>query len=300
MRLEASYRLSQIKTESGVVARRARLFGQYPIKDMKKRGWLKAAESLDEIEHQLCLFLGVKSLDEHVPIAHAAKKTSYEKVSPLQSVWIARAKQLALGASARIYDSNNLGDLYKELRNCVETPGDSAQVPILLAEAGIRLLVIEPLPGSKIDAACLWLSSTKPVIAVTLRYDRHDIFWHALFHELDHIKHREGLSEPIIDANLMTDCSKGVEHEKRANTAAANTLIPHNELALFISSAGPYISERAIVFFAKAQKVHPGIVLGQLQYQKVLSFSAFHKLKAKIRTDLTKTAITDGFGRVVV
>jgi HTH-type transcriptional regulator/antitoxin HigA len=300
MRLEASYQLSLIKTDTDIVARRARLFGQFPIKDMQKRGWLKAAKSLEEIERQLSVFLGVASLDENALIRHVAKKTSYEKVTPLQTAWLARARELAPAVAADEYDANNLTDLYKRLRQCVEKLEDSAKVPALLAEAGIRLLVIEPLPGSRIDAACLWLCKTRPVIVLTLRYDRHDIFWHALFHELDHLQHGEGLSQPVVDANLMGDCSHGEDTEKRANTAAANILVPQKELERFISSAKPYFSEREIVSFAQAQRVHPGIVVGQLQHHKLLSFSSFNKLKAKIRTELIKTTVTDGFGRLLV
>ena len=39
MRLEALYQLSLVNIETDLVTRRARLFGQFPIKEMQKRGW---------------------------------------------------------------------------------------------------------------------------------------------------------------------------------------------------------------------------------------------------------------------
>jgi HTH-type transcriptional regulator/antitoxin HigA len=297
MNLESLYQLSLTRVSSHAVAKRAKIYGQFPVKEMQKRGWLKAAANLDALEHQIKAYFQISSLDDGIEIPHAAKKTSYDKLSVHQAAWLMRAKQLALNVTAKKYAGSNLKALYQGLSSCVRHAGDAAKVPPLMSDAGIRLLIIEPLPGSKIDAACLWLNR-QPVIALTLRYDRHDIFWHALFHELDHIEHEEGMAEPIVDANLMTDCSHGVHTEKRANQAAASKLIPAEELERFISKASQFYSEQNILSFAAHLNVHPGIVVGQLQHKGLIPWSSFNRLKAKIREVITQTALTDGFGRL--
>jgi HTH-type transcriptional regulator/antitoxin HigA len=295
MNLESQYQLSQTRL-SNTVVRRTKIYGQFPVKEMQKRGWLKHETSLDAIETQLKSYFQISSIDEGVKIPHAAKKTSYDKVSMLQAAWLVRALQLSPRVSVAKYAASNLSSLYAGLRGCVQHPNDAAKVPELLSKAGIRLLIIEPLPGSKIDAACLWIDD-QPLIALTLRYDRHDIFWHALLHELDHIEHDEGKSEPIVDSNLLTECSHGHKSEKRANQSAASRLIPAGQMEQFISKVKPLYSEAAIVAFAAQLKVHPGIVVGQLQHRELIPWSAFSKLKAKIRDVVTPNATTDGFGK---
>jgi HTH-type transcriptional regulator/antitoxin HigA len=70
---------------------------------------------------------------------------------------------------------------------------DLRHIPRVLAKAGIRFLVVEASPNTKIDGVCLWLDKTSPVIAMSLRYDRIDWFWFTLLHEIDHVSHREGM-----------------------------------------------------------------------------------------------------------
>lgn len=296
MNLESHYQLSRTPIANHAVVRRTQIYGQFPVKDMQKRGWLKPVTGLDAIETELKSYFQISSLDEGVKIPHAAKKTSYDRVSMLQAAWLLRALQLAPSVSVSKYATTNLEPLYATLRSCVAQPSDAAKVPQLLSKAGIRLVVIAPLPGSKIDAACMWFKD-QPLIALTLRYDKHDIFWHALFHELDHIEHSEGMSEPIVDSDLLSDCSHGAQSEKRANRTAASRLIPFEEMERFISSVNPFYSDAAILNFAANLKVHPGIVIGQLQHRGLVPWSSFSRLKAKIREVLVPAAVTDGFGK---
>ncbi len=297
MNLESQYQLSQTQGSYELISRRAKVYGQFPVREMQKRGWLSEAPSLDALEQHLKAYFNVPSLDRDVVIPHAAKKTSYDKPTVLQAAWLMRARQLAPKVSVQKYAPANLTVLYQELRQCVQRREDAAKVPALTARAGIRFLIIEPLPGSKIDASCFWFDG-QPLIVLTLRYDKHDIFWHALFHELDHIAHDEGKAEPVVDSNLMADCSHGLRTEKRANQSAASTLVSRDEMERFIARVKPFYSESAILSFAAQLQVHPGIVVGQLQHRQLVPWSAFSKLKAKIRDVITQTAVTDGFGRL--
>lgn len=68
------------------------------------------------------------------------------------------------------------------------------QVPGVLANAGVRFLIVEILPTTRIDGVCLWLDASSPVVALSLRYDRIDAFWHTLLHECAHVKYKDGLT----------------------------------------------------------------------------------------------------------
>ncbi|KAI1694314.1 hypothetical protein Ddc_22202 [Ditylenchus destructor] len=54
---------------------------------------------------------------------------------------------------------------------------------------------VEALSGSKIDGACFWLDAHKPVIGMTLRFDRIDNFWFVLRHEIEHVLREDGRTE---------------------------------------------------------------------------------------------------------
>jgi HTH-type transcriptional regulator / antitoxin HigA len=296
MNLEAAYQLHRAGPGDETISRRADIFGRFPVREMQKRGWLPHSASLGDIERHLASFLGVRSLQDNFIPDHAPKRTT-EEPSALQAVWLARAKQLAPKLAVGRYSRGALEDAVKDLRASVSRVEDVSKVPNRLAEAGIRFLVIQPLPGSKIDAACMWPNGI-PLVAITLRYDRHDIFWHALFHELDHIRHEEGQGDkPIVDTNMMADCSAGVDIEKRANETAAATLIPPLELEALKQKVAHAYSEATVVAFARRLDVHPGIVVGQLQHRGELPWSAFSRLRAKIRHVLVEAAYTDGFGK---
>ncbi len=127
------------------------------------------------------------------------------------------------------------------------------------------------------------------------------MFCHALFHELDHIEHKEGRSEAILDTDLMSpDVKESAEPiEERANKNAAERLILTRDLDAFIARVTNSYSESKIVDFAKMMGVHPGIVVGRLQHRELLPWSSYNQLKSKVRYVVTQFALTDGFGTLV-
>lgn len=189
------------------------------------------------------------------------------------------------------------------LKTLLLSPEAIRNVPKILSDAGIRLVIVESLPGSCIDGACFWLDKTSPVIALSLRYDRVDGFWHTLFHELGHAKNRHGLNAyESVDTNLVGKEAQGFseksEEEKQVDRFASEQLIPAGELDFFIARVKPLYSKFKIMNFAERIKVHPGIVVGQLQYRKEIPYSHNRDFLVRIREIITKTALTDGWGNV--
>jgi len=298
MNLETAYQLSKAKIEDSEVSRRAKLYGKFPVKEMLKRGWIETSNNLDVLEKRFLDFFGLKSLDEPVgAINHAAKKTSYEGSSPIQRAWLYRARQIAKIVSVGKFSAEKLKEVVGELQGRREFTDAVREVPAILAKAGIRFVIVEPLPGSKMDGACFWLDGKHPVIAMSLRYDRIDNFWHVLFHEMDHLAHGEGKDEPIVDeidpGKAWNDLPK---IEQRANESAAAHCIDQDELSGFIARVNPVYSETQIVGFARRLQIHPGLVVGQLQHRGLIPWSFHKKFLEKVRAIVTPVAMTDGFG----
>ena len=86
--------------------------------------------------------------------------------------------------------------------------------------------------------------------------------------------------------------------EIKANDAASEFLVPKTELDGFITRVRPLYSEQRILLFAKRIGVHPGLVVGQLQFRDEVPYTHFHKYLVKVREIITQVAMTDGWGTV--
>lgn len=299
MNLEAGYQLSRTRFETSVVSRRARLYDKFPVKELLRRGWIRKANDLETLEANFCQFFGIKSIDDTPAFGHAAKKQCYDSAPlVLQLAWLTRAKQLAETIEARSFKVSALKDAVDKLKNCLRNSEDVKKAAVLLLEAGVRLVVVEFLPGAKLDGACFWIANGKsPVIALSLRLDRIDNFWHTLFHEIDHVLHEEGKEEPIVDVFDADDGgATGLpSEEKRANANAANYCVDRETLEEWLIRT-PRASSRAnIVAFAERNGVHPGLVVGQLQHRGVIPYSFHRDLLEKVRLLVICTTPTDGF-----
>ena len=303
MNMESAYQLSKLKTDAAPVARRAKLYSYFPVKEMFKRGWIEATESLDVLEARFSAFCGMTHLDNPPRFeSYAARRTTYSEVdqSPMLTAWLYRSKQLAQGLTTAKFSTKSFDAAMVQLKTLMANPEDIRQVPRVLAEAGIRLVLIEPFPGMKLDGVCFWLDANSPVVAMTLRFDRIDNFWFVLMHELRHVANKDGQNgSAIIDENLGSeghDAGVKPPFEVKADQEAADAIIPTATFNDFVLRVAPLYSEQRIVGFAARIGVHPGIVVGQLHNQKQVPYSHYRKLIAKSKEHILGNALTDGWG----
>jgi HTH-type transcriptional regulator/antitoxin HigA len=304
MNLESSYRLAQVKQDgSNSVSRRAKLYEKAPVKEMMRRYWIQPTENIDVLEKSVLDFLHIKSLDEQPQLlSHAARKsTSYIEHRPAEQAWLFRARQLAQAVDVKPFSEMGFASALARFKNMLRDPEDARQVPRVLADAGVRFLVVETLPQTRIDGACLWLNDKSPVIAVSLRFDRIDGFWHTVLHECAHVKYRDGLEDGgLLDIDLVGEGAGTVGEkpaiEKRADEFAADFSIQKSDLDNFILRVRPLFSKTKIQGLSARLNVHQGIVVGQLQHRKAIPYSHSREMLAKVRHIVTEAALTDGFG----
>lgn len=300
MNLDGQYQLSKVRTKEDSIARKADLHSRFPVREMVKRGWIEASKSVDVLQQQLIEFFGIKEIGQPPQLRYAAKATTYRDIPVAQVAWFCRAKKLAAYAPASNYSAQRIADAKAQLREQLAHVEGTQRVPGILAQAGIRLIVVEAIAGSKIDGACFWLDKGSPVIVLSMRFDRVDNFWHTLFHELDHVEHEEGQGEPILDVDIMDSGSEKPSIEVRANENATETLVPKSEMDGFVARVNPMFSEEQIVGFARRIGAHPGLVVGQLQNRGLIPWSFHRKYLEKVREYVVANAVTDGFGHRVI
>lgn len=296
LNLESAYQLALARQETTAVSKRARLYELAPIKEMVRRRWISPSDDVDELESALLAFFEITSIDEKPRINHAARKSSsYAGTTPRQLAWYFRAKHLAATQRVRRFDADRVRLRLPELRALAARLDDLAKMPGMLAELGIRFVLVEQLPGSRIDGATLWIDDSSPVIALSLRFDRIDGFWHTFAHELMHVLHRQ----TAIDIDLIQRDSRTITDkpavENQIDREASRFLIPPKEIEAFVARFGDRIPKQGITRFAERIGVHPGVVVGQLHFRQAMPYTHCRGMLVGVRERLSMVAITDGW-----
>ncbi len=297
LNLENSYRLSLLPRHDNSIAKRARLRELGPINEMAKRGWIAASGNVDKVEEAILRFYDLNSLEETPRLGAAARKsTSYGETTPSEMAWLYRAKQLAGTLKAPEYTIERFSKGLTNLRRLSASERAVQEVPRVLSEMGIRFVVVKHLPKMKTDGITFWLDDQSPVIAVSFRYSRIDWFWHTLGHELWHIKKKDVL---VLENNLVgpqrVASSDKPKKEQEADRMASKLLLPQQKIEGFIAKVRPYYSRAKIVDFATGIGVHPGIVVGQLQFRGEIPYSHSRALLVNVRDYVIATALVDGW-----
>ncbi|MEQ9635834.1 MAG: HigA family addiction module antitoxin [Devosia marina] len=304
MNLQKAHDLSRAREPDPGVSKRARLQSVYPVREMIKRGWLEDGDA-DLLEAQMVRFFGRNRIEDIPHLAHAAKKTNYEDLPPAQVAWLYRVIQIASSMVVPAYSEARLRAALGQLQQFMVDPEEIRHVPRLLAECGVRFLIVEHLPQSKIDGVCLWLDKKRPVIGMSLRHDRIDNYWFVLRHEIEHVLRKHGQSSPtqaVVDVELEGDrAGTGPDiskEEREANAAASDFCASGERMDSFVARKDPYFSERDILGLARVLERHPGLIVGQVQV-RTGRWELLRKYLVKVRKFAMEGGVIDGWGQTV-
>jgi Zn-dependent peptidase ImmA (M78 family) len=104
-----------------------------------------------------------------------------------------------------------------------------------------------------------------PLIQLSSRYKRNDIFWFSFFHEIGHIL-LHGKKDVFLESVDYQPAEK--EKEAEANAFAVKWTLSAQEEAIVMAS--DYTDEVTIVALAQQFGTHPAIIIGRLQHLRVI------------------------------
>ena len=290
LNLQTAYWLYQRRSatdrvEITPVARRARLRNAIPLSEVRSRGWIPNTPDLDATESAVCELLEIESLDQTPAFAAAARRSnSAEPATIKQSAWLGHIRRRGEAQEVAEFDVGALAALAARLPRLLRAgPGRLPQVPALLAECGVRLVFAAGLRGGKLDGAVTFLGDGRPVIGLTTRGNRYDSLVFTLLHECAHLTlgHIDSPSGAIIDDDLIG--ARSDPRELAANQQASAWLFPD---AFRIES----ISVPAIIEASNRHKVHPSIVIGQIQME-TQRWSLYRARIPKVRPELQEAGL---------
>lgn len=298
MELQGRWSLAHAPEPDVGVRERIEAQGRFPLREMARRGWIDDLDKGGSPSASLCRFFKVNSIDDIPELPHAARKTTVPRAEGLQLAWLYRVRAIAREMQTPPYSKRKLENAVAQMAQMREAPEEIRHVPRLLEEAGVRFVVVEGLPGGRIDGVCLWLDPSTPVIAMSLRLDRIDNFWFVLRHECAHVLHGHGKAAAIIDNDLVADVQDVNEEERVANTEAADFCVAHDKMHSFYLRKNPYFSDADVRAFAKINRVHPGLVVGQI-HNLTKQYKVLRQHLVSVRNFVTSTSMVDGWGNIV-
>lgn len=212
-----------------------------------------------------------------------------EKKAINSRAWIQTAMNMAKTVETMPYNAQRLKDCLPELRGMtVQNPEVFLpRMREIFAECGVAFVLLPHLKNSGVNGAVKWVNNERVVLAMNNRGLDADKFWFSLFHEIKHV-FQQKIKTVFISSSAeeMVDYNNTLEDE--ADRFASNYLIPPSELRRFAPTK--YTSDNEIIEFADSIGIHPGIVAGRLQHEKIIPQSRCSKLKEKYAIEIQRLA----------
>lgn len=255
-----------------------------PWREMVKRGWIEPCESLIDQLREVLRFFGIASPCQWEAVGVAFRQSQAFAASEMAvAAWLRQGERLAQTIDCDPYDPTRFREALQEARALSREAPEIAfeQLPALCAPAGVAVVILPELPQTRLCGAARWLSPTKALIQLSLRYKRDDQFWFSFFHEAGHI-----LLHNKRDAYLDEEERERTQKEMEANRFAADTLIPPEALRTYLRRRRGPFSSAEVEQFAVELGIAPGIVVGRLQHDQLLSPSHLNALKRSLPTQV--------------
>jgi HTH-type transcriptional regulator/antitoxin HigA len=295
--LEQNYRTALARA-----AERERLEGQIkwlegiPVRQLVRLGWVEDhPDPVSQLQAVLSFF-GVASIESWQDLWGGVRRATafrqslaYPTDFAVIAAWLRKGELDARAIECPPYDASRFRQTLAEARGLT---ADAGAIPdklkSLCASAGVAVAFVPELPKLRLWGAARWLSSDKALVQLSLRYKSNDHVWFTFFHEAAHILlhgkravfvENSPVSDPPDEGDGTATPQGSEEQELQANKFAADFLIPPDRYSEFVE--GGVKSCGAIFAFAKELGIASGIVVGRLQHDGVIPYSACNGLKSR-------------------
>lgn len=259
---------------------------ELPIRDMIRRGWLKAATATEQAAACLAFF-GVSSVSSWREaysnvLAGAAFRTSstFESDRGAVAAWLRQGEIVGASVACQPWNPQRFRDVLPELRSLTRKKKPSSFLPALreqCAQCGVAVAIVPTPTGCRASGATRFVSSEKALLMLSFRYLSDDHFWFTFFHEAGHLLlHAE---TALFLEDVETPSAK---EEIEANVFARDQLIPPQFQPQLPTLR---LELRSILRFARSVGVSPGIVVGQLQHSRRVPRNHWNDLKVRFDWD---------------
>ena len=262
---------------------------QFPVSNMIKHGWItKFNNQIDQLI-EILRFFAIASPDQWQngnQMTAFRQSPTFAANPAAVSAWLRQGEIQSAQIQCAPYDEARFRQALQQIRGLTTQPpeGFVTQMTKLCAQAGVAVIFVPEIPGTRTCGATRWLTSTKAMIMLSLRYKTDDHLWFTFFHEAAHILLHGKREVFLEDDDEVSEDVRAKEEE--ADRFASDFLIPPETFKRF-HPRGAHISHEDIIEFAQQLGIAPGIVVGRLQHDGIVPPQNFNQLKRRYRWVIT-------------
>ncbi len=287
LNLDQSYRLSLAKTQQEKLALQEAVF----FKQIKKflvvpiQLWLLslADKTLQESIHELKVFFRrATSLVDSSKLQTACvfrRSLVYDTKSEWVAVFTRTSEILADRQQVSKYNKWAIKSLIQELKNYMKIEKvDHESIQKLCNKYGIYYIFTPHFEWLPVSALSRYYNNN-PLIHVTDKGNRLDVFWFNLLHELGHIaKGHVTKKESMLDIEKPSDRYKNSSEELEANEFASVVIISKKDYQQLQKN----IDRNTISIYAKNLSIHPSLIYGRLCRDSIISHKDMNNYAVKL------------------
>jgi addiction module HigA family antidote len=247
---------------------------KFPYTEIAKYGFIKATRKSLEKAEELLNFFGISKHTAWENIYFHQQTPLYFRISlkhnknPYALSALLRIGEIRAGETeVPVFDKKQLKSVLPRLKIIMkEQPDDFLhQIQNQCAAAGVKIVYVPQIKGTSVQGIVRWINNS-PVILMTDRLKRYDIFWFSLFHEIGHIILHGNKKNIFLEEINRTEQKD--QKEQEADNFAAQLLLKDNEykeIMKAITASTDIIG--TIKDYAEKFKTHKDIIIGRILYE---------------------------------
>lgn len=214
---------------------------QFPLSDMTKKGWLPSVTTIQEKTMELLAFFGFANhtawedyyYNQELKVAFRISLARIQYPYAI-SAWLRKGELQAEALEAKEYSEKKFKATLPEIKSMLTNHPDGffPQLQSICLEAGVKVVQTPSIHKASINGATRWLRNT-PLIQLTDKYKRNDIFGFIFFHEAGHIL-LHGKKDIFLENISYSD--KDHIKEKEADDFAVKWTISASEQAEIVAT----------------------------------------------------------------
>lgn len=276
LKIPASFWLNReanFRRELAEIVEAERLFqhkdwlNNFPLATMKKLNWINFENSVLSKMEAILSFLSISGIEGFEQIYEPKLKFADFRADKhgasnkfAIAAWLRKGELQAAEIKTAEYSAAAFKENLKKAKSLAATQPDNffPHLQSLCHLAGVKVVHTPCLPGATLHGSTRWIKDT-PVIQLSNRYKRNDIFWFTFFHEAGHIL-KHGKKATFIEGIHYN--KEALRKEAEADETAIEYTLTRDQEAE-IRDQLPLSAPAEINLLANKYNTHPACIMGR-------------------------------------
>jgi HTH-type transcriptional regulator / antitoxin HigA len=256
----------------------------FPLSEITQKGWINKSKSIQDKTIELLSFFGFAHhvaweqyyMLQHLKVTFGITLHGVRDPYAL-SIWLRKGDHQAGELFAQPYTEKSFREALTKIKDLMnrDPKNISDTLQKICLEAGVKVIYTSRLKNLEATASTRWIHNS-PVIQLTDRYVRNDVFWWTFFQQAGHII-LHGKKDVFLEN--VEYSGKNMEKEREAIEFARKWLLTHDQEVEILSTSPKSMNISAL---AKKLDTNPSIIAGRLLGNNILSITSSKKYLSEI------------------